>query len=176
MVIYLVDFVILNTVKHLPILLDLNTAYLDWIVQECKKQLKINLNSIIGSSHSYASKILDELELFQHPGGIFYLLRVKGDIVGMGALRKLSPEVGEIKRMYIKPDYQGKGYGKLMLTRLIKKGEKLGYTSLRLDILPFMKSAQRLYHSVGFVEIDEYPEAEALTIDGVTWTYMEKKL
>lgn len=172
----MIKFVILNISKHLPILLELNTAYIEWIAQEGKKQLNIDFESVIGSTHSYAARILDELEIFQPPGGIFYLLEVDGSIIGMGALRKLYPGVGEVKRMYIKPDYQGKGYGKSILNQLLKKGKQLGYSSIRLDTGPFMKAALKLYRSVGFVEIDRYPEAEAPEIEGVNWTFMEKKL
>ncbi len=172
----MVDFVTLNIVKHLSILLEMNTEYLQWIVNQCKKQLNIDLEAHIGSAHSYAARILDELELFQPPGGVFYLVRVESNIVGMGALRRISPEIGEIKRMYVKPEYQGKGLGKSLLNRLIEKGKRLGYSSLRLDAGPFMKSAQKLYQSEGFVEIEEYPESESPKLDGVTWTYMEKKL
>lgn len=172
----LVEFVNLNTVQHLPFLLELNTEYLEWIGNEVKSKYKVDMNSIIGPVHSYSSRILDELELYQAPDGAFYLLKVKGSFVGMGAIRKINSEIGELKRMYIKPDYRGKGYGKMMLAKLIKRGEELGYTTLRLDTGPFMESAQHLYRSVGFVEIERYPEAESPEIEGVWWVCMEKNL
>lgn len=172
----MVEIVILNIAQHLSILLEFNTEYIEWIGEQAKKHHKINLEPILGSSHSYAARILDELETFQPPGGVFYLLQEGGSIVGMGALRKLYPGVGEVKRMYIKPDYQGKGYGKLLLNQLLKKSKELGYTSLWLDSGPFMKAAQHLYRSAGFVEIERYPEAESPDIEGMPWSFMEKKL
>jgi len=53
------------------------------------------------------------------PGGILYMLVVEGEVAGMGALRKLSDEVGEVKRMYNRPHYRGRGLGKKMLKRLL---------------------------------------------------------
>ena len=172
----MVEFVTLNIALHLPNLLELNTEYIEWIGEQAKKHHKIDLESLLGSSHSYAARILDELEVFQPPGGVYYFLQDSGNIIGMGALRKLSPDVGEIKRMYVKPDYQGKGYGKLLLSKLLKKGKEFGYSSLRLDTGPFMKAAQKLYFSVGFEEIERYPEAESPDIEGMPWTFLEKKL
>ncbi len=172
----MVEFITLNIAKHLATLLELNIEYIEWIAEQAKKHHKIDLESILGSSHSYAARILDELEIFQPPGGVFYLLQEGGNIIGMGALRKLSSGVGEVKRMYIKPDYQGKGYGKSLLNQLLKKGKDFGYSSVRLDSGPFMKAAQNLYQSLGFVEIERYPEAESPDIEGMSWTFMEKKL
>ncbi|MBN1683166.1 GNAT family N-acetyltransferase [Candidatus Bathyarchaeota archaeon] len=47
--------------------------------------------------------------------GILYILKVDGVTAGMGALRRLDDSVGEIKRMYVRPSYRGKGYGKKCL-------------------------------------------------------------
>ncbi len=172
----MIEFVKLNVSKHLPILLELNVAYFEWIAEEGEKYLKISFESVMGSPHSYAAMILDELEIYQPPGGVFYLLKVKDDYIGMCALKKLYRDTGEVKRMYIKSEYRGKGYGKKMLEKLIKKGQDLGYKALRLDTGPFMKAAQKLYRSYGFEEIAEYPEAEVPKKIRENWSFMEKKL
>ena len=49
--------------------------------------------------------------------GIIYILEVDGAVAGMGVLRELEEGIGEIKRMYIRPEYQGRGFGKEMLDR-----------------------------------------------------------
>ena len=95
----MVEFVILNVSKHLPILLELNTAYFQWLADEGEKHLKISFESVMGSPHSYAAMILDELEIFQPPGGVFYLLKVKDEYIGMCALRKFYRDTCEVKRM-----------------------------------------------------------------------------
>ncbi|MHA1552154.1 MAG: GNAT family N-acetyltransferase [Candidatus Heimdallarchaeaceae archaeon] len=172
----MIKFVKLNVTKHLPILLELNIAYFEWIAEEGEKYLNISFESILGSPHSYAAMILDELEIYQPPGGVFYLLKEKDDFIGMCALKKLYRDTGEVKRMFIKSDYRGKGYGKKMIERLIKKSQALGYKALRLDSGPFMKAAQKIYRSYGFEEIDEYPEAEVPKELRHDWSFLEKKL
>ena len=172
----MIKFVKLNVSKHLPILLELNTAYFEWITEEGEKYMNLSFESIIGSPHSYAAMILDELEIYQPPSGVFYLLKENDDFIGMCALKKIYRDTGEVKRMYIKPEYQGKGYGKKMMEKLIKKSQNLGYKALRLDTGPFMKAAKKLYRSYGFEEIAEYPESEVPKKLRDDWSFMEKKL
>jgi len=109
------------------------------------------------------------------PDGIIYLLVVEGDIAGMGALKKLSDEIGEIKRMYIRPPYRGKGYGKQMLNRLLEAGREFGCSSFRLETSKFMTTAQHIYKSAGFIEREEYPECETPPILRPYQLFMEKK-
>jgi GNAT superfamily N-acetyltransferase len=94
--------------------------------------------------------------------------------VGMGALRRLEDEVGEVKRMFIQPDFQGKGYGKLMMVRLMDKARELGYRTLRLDTGRMLEAAVHVYKSVGFREIAKYPGTESH--GGPGYIYMEKSL
>ena len=93
----------------------------------------------------------------------------------MGALRKLDGRIGEIKRMYIRPTYRGRGYGKQMLNKLLKVGREFGCSSFVLETSKFMAVAQHIYRSAGFVEREEYPESETPTILRQYQLYMEKK-
>ncbi|UCH03158.1 MAG: GNAT family N-acetyltransferase, partial [Candidatus Bathyarchaeota archaeon] len=93
----------------------------------------------------------------------------------MGGLRKLRGEKGEIKRMYIRPAYRGRGYGKLLLNTLLEAGRAFGCASFLLETSTFMMVARHLYKSVGFVERDEYPESETPSILRQYQIYMEKK-
>jgi ribosomal protein S18 acetylase RimI-like enzyme len=93
----------------------------------------------------------------------------------MGAIRKLGEEIGEIKRMYIRPLYRGRGYGKQMLSKLLEVGKEFGCSSFLLETSKFMTVAQHIYKSAGFIERDEYPESETPAIMRPYQVYMEKK-
>ena len=54
-------------------------------------------------------------------------------ILGMGALRKLSVSVGEFKRMYIRPKFRGKGFGKQLVNILLKDGRRFGCSSFTIN-------------------------------------------
>ena len=94
-----------------------------------------------------------------HYGGPtgFILLAKKGEAyAGVACLRNLGHLIAEIKRMYVKPDFRGLGYGRKMLNKTIEETKKMGYRFLRLDTVSDMKHANALYTSTGFYEIEDY--------------------
>ena len=85
-------------------------------------------------------------------GGEFFVATINDRIIGMGALRKKTDKTAEIKRMRVRPEFQGKGIGGLILDRLIERAKELGYKELILDTSIKQIAAQRLYESRGFKE------------------------
>jgi len=114
--------------------------------------------------------------LCSDPHGVYYLLELDGAIIGMGALHQIREGAGEIKRMYIRPQYRGKGYGKALLQRLLQKAKGFGYRSVYLDSGRFMTAAHKLYRSFGFIECNGYPETEIPPQFKPQWLFMEKTL
>jgi len=76
--------------------------------------------------------------------------------VGTVALRRLDDGIGEIKRMFIKPDQRGRGLSRVLLSRLLEEARVLHYHTLRLDTLTRLTAANALYRSMGFYEIPPY--------------------
>jgi len=173
----MIEFVPIDITLHKNKLVELNTQYLSWIAEQLMEYYSIDLISILGKSiHQYAIESVDKFVSFLPPEGFYYILQVEGKIAGMGALRKLYDNIGEIKRMYIKPEYRGKGLGKVMLKKLLKRGSEYGYSLIRLDTGPFMTAAQHIYCLAGFKVRDEYPESEVPQEFRDIWLYMEKKV
>ena len=71
--------------------------------------------------------------------------------MAIGALRKLSGNRAEIKRMRVHPVYQRRGFGQQILILLLEKASESGYTELCLNTTGQMLPAQRLYEKFGFV-------------------------
>jgi N-acetylglutamate synthase-like GNAT family acetyltransferase len=84
------------------------------------------------------------------PRGAFILAEEAGQYVACIAVRQFSEEIGEIKRLYVAPPARGRGLGRLLVERIIVVAREIGYRSLLLDTLPFMKEAQSLYLALGF--------------------------
>ena len=90
------------------------------------------------------------------PRGEVLLWFKKEALVACGALRELEPEIGELKRIYIRADFRGEEFGKLFVRALIDKAQELGYRRLRSYALGSMSSALEFYEELGFRRIPAY--------------------
>ena len=67
-----------------------------------------------------------------------------------------SMRSGEIKRLYVRPAYRGRGLAKQLTVRMLEEATRIGYERLVLDTLRSMTPAVSLYRSMGFQEIEAY--------------------
>jgi len=80
-----------------------------------------------------------------------------GRPLGCVGLRPIPPDgCCEMKRLYLLPAARGLGLGKALTEAVIQTARALGYAELRLDTLPSMTTALRLYDALGFQRIDPY--------------------
>jgi putative acetyltransferase len=90
------------------------------------------------------------------PDGTLLLALHDGKAAGCVALRKFAVDICEMKRLYVAPDFQGAGVGRRLVDEIIAEAKRLGYVNMRLDTMPKMASAQKLYRKLGFKEIEPY--------------------
>ncbi len=105
------------------------------------------------------------------PEGCLIIAFYKGEPAGCVGLRKLGKNICEMKRLYVRPSYRAMGVGKVLAESIIRVAGLRGYKHMRLDTVPSMKEARRLYLSMGFKKIDPY---RYNPVQGAT--FMEKKL
>lgn len=106
------------------------------------------------------------------PAGRLILATSNGHPAGCVALHELAPEICEMKRLYIRPQFRGKGLGRELAEKVIAEARQIGYKKLRLDTVePKMQAAVAMYRQLGFREIPPY---RPNPIDGAL--YMELQL
>lgn len=106
------------------------------------------------------------------PDGRLLLATSEGQAAGCVALHRIEDGICEMKRLYVRPQFRGKGLGKALAERVINEARAIGYEKLRLDTVESeMRAAVAMYRQLGFREIAPY---RPNPIDGAL--YMELEL
>jgi len=91
------------------------------------------------------------------PDGCLLLAEYEGQLAGCIALHKLDAGICEMKRLYLRPQFRGKGLGRILANRILSEARQIGYQRMRLDTVgPVMKDAVAMYRKLGFKEIPAY--------------------
>src|SRR2546423_10528899 len=125
--------------------------YLRWIASSAATSygLSFDVDAMVTSD-------LEDRAKFYPPDGRFYVIRHSNAYVGVGCLKRLTPTVAEVQRMYVQPHVRGIGAGRRLVEQLLTDARAIGYKVVRLESLKFLSAAHALYKSVGFLEIPPY--------------------
>jgi ribosomal protein S18 acetylase RimI-like enzyme len=94
---------------------------------------------------------------YEAPDGVYLIAYVDGIAAGTVAVRRLDETTCEMKRLYVRPAFQGIGLGRRLAEKAIAEAKMYGYSRMRLDnSKSVMARANALYTSLGFYEIEPY--------------------
>jgi GNAT superfamily N-acetyltransferase len=157
--------------EHRDHVRELFWEYLDWANKRVNEEFHVDFDI-----KAMLEEDMENLSIFLPPNGRIFLTKTGDCISGIGCLKQSKEGYGEIKRMYVRPEFRGKGLGKLILNSLIQSARDIGFSYLRLDSARFMKEAHSLYKSMGFKDVDPYPESEIPDEFKSHWVFMQMKL
>ncbi len=113
------------------------------------------------SAQNLADEFRDIYKKYGPPGGRMYLAMVDDTPAGCIALTENDKFFCEMKRLYVRPEFRGRGISRKLTEQVISDAREIGYRYMRLDTFDFMVSATKLYEKLGFRYIGKYNDNPA---------------
>lgn len=127
----------------LPIVHALFTEYAAWLNIDLEFQ-------------NFKHELADLPGVYGPPRGALLLAWIDDSVAGCVAMRPLEDEICEMKRLWVRPDFRGRGVGEALARAIMQRAAQSGYARMRLDTLPRMAAAQSIYAALGFRPIGPY--------------------
>jgi GNAT superfamily N-acetyltransferase len=151
---------------------DLMRAFIAW--HRGRHQQDLDLIDSYFDDAAFEEELATLPGKYAPPGGQLFLATVDGAPAGCVALREIDAARCEMKRMFVYPEYHGRGVGRALAEAVLDAGRAAGYRTMLLDTSVRQKEAQALYQRVGFREVAPYYE---LSDDLRNWlVFMERSL
>ncbi len=154
-----INLVEAHTPARVPLVRALFEEYAAWLGQDLCFQ-------------GYAAELARLPGDYAPPRGALLLAEVGGATAGCVALRSFDGDTCEMKRLYVRGGFRGRGVGRALAVAVIERARDIGYARMCLDTLATeqLAAANRLYESLGFHDIPSYygnpiPTARYMALD-----------
>ena len=128
--------------------------YLLWLRRRYVDQIELVEHYF--DANEWESELADLKGHYGAPFGAVLLATVDGVPAGCVMMRGIGENVCEMKRMFVRPAFQGMNIARLLTQRLAKLAAERGYATMRLETGKLQTEAQALYRSLGFCRIAPY--------------------
>ena len=139
----------------------------EWSDAETVRELFVEYSHIKGAESCFVSfdKELNDLAGF-YAGGAILVGYEDDKPVACVAIKRMSDTTCEGKRLFIKPEYRGKGYARIMIKAMTDKASELGFEEVVFTTKPeVMSVGYGLYKRMGFEELSEKNGVVSMRID-----------
>jgi GNAT superfamily N-acetyltransferase len=167
----MIQIIIANKEQHAQPIRELFREYLDWGNTKLYEEFDVKFDT-----PELVESTMQHLDWFMQPKGCLLLGYVDDQPMGIACLKPLTDSIGEVKRMFVRPEARNRGLGRALLDRLLEEARQIGYKRVRLDSARFMTEAHQLYRKSGFREIEAYEGSEIPKEFQNHWIFMEMEL
>ena len=157
--------------QHTQAIRELFWEYLQWANGKVEQNFGVSFDIA-----AMLEEDMNNLDKFMSPKGCLSLGYGEDRPIGIACLKTLSGTIGEVKRMYVRPEARNQGLGRALLYRLLEEARQIGYELIRLDSARFMTETHELYRTSGFREIEAYEGSEIPQEFQKNWLFMEREL
>jgi carbonic anhydrase len=112
-------------------------------------------------AENFAEELTHLPGIYAPPHGRLLIALFDKQSAGCIALRKLSDEICEVKRLYVKPEFRNMGIGRRLVEAVLEEAREIGFARVHLDTIEAMEKARALYRSFGFREIEPYNDKKS---------------
>lgn len=129
----MINFLVYDRNIHRNDFIEMGMDYFNWIREECLEYFHLDFVDYFGPVDKYVMNSLPLFESFHPPDSVIYIIIFENSIAGMGGIKHTTDEFSEIKRIFIKPEFRGKGFGNLLMLKLVETAREFGHRKLRQD-------------------------------------------
>ena len=105
--------------------------------------------------HGFDAEMKNIQNIYSAPTGALLLAINNGDAIGVVGMVGNNDKTAEMKRLYVKPEWRGRGVGRMLCEEILKAAKKQLYKTMRLETLFRLEAAISLYLEYGFKIEDE---------------------
>ena len=164
----MIHIIVATQEEHAQPIRELFWEYLQWANAKVEENFGVSFDIA-----AMLEEDMNTLDKFMPPKGRLLLGYVEAQPMGIACLKALTDSVGDVKRMYVRPEARNQGLGRALLNQLLEEARQIGYERVRLDSARFMTEAHKLYRTGGFREIAAYEGSEIPAEFQKHWIFME---
>jgi GNAT superfamily N-acetyltransferase len=149
--------VVADKLEDIPDLADFEAHRREWF--ETGTRELADLGGPVRTPEQMMENFWAETEEFLAPNGVTVLaLDAEGHLLGSGALRRIGPDVGDLKRLYVRPVGRGMGLGLALAKARISEARKMGLKTLFTNTITTNHRMLEIYENLGFARVPRFPE------------------
>ena len=138
------EFIRITDVNLAGQVTELGQEYTDWLVAAYAEE---HNHKVPGHAVNHIPHLHDDSDLILDDRGRLYLGVADGQPAAIGLLKPVTETLCEGKRLYVRPEFRGRGFGRQMLERLFTDAREIGYTQMRAEVSLLMREGIALYNS-----------------------------